>query len=340
FANGTPDVIDDCWGITSYDGKPDGVIVDVSKDAPLLFMRAFQAAGFHVGAHAKVCVGSPQLADSLLPFGIPVNTSECFENGVPQFGADCTITLRVPEGESGEGQYLKLYDSPSDDPADWTRLCSDQNAHISNTDLETQVARGAHTWCAVAPPGTPGNDCDASGAPVGYCVVSLTGNRAKPVMSGLQTRLLGEGECNDLYGPDFGTSADGIDEWWEALCAQGVGCGDELLSIEPGPTVTFVKRDCTAPRLVTVVLLDQFPAGGNCTGQHPCAIRGFAGFFIEGCHDDDGAFDPHCLTKKEGGPLSNTGHIFMTGTFINYVDIGGPGGPATPYGRMQLYLVE
>jgi hypothetical protein len=26
--------------------------------------------------------------------------------------------------------------------------------------------------------------------------------------------------------------------------------------------------------------------------------------------------------------------------FINYVDIGGPGGPATPYGRMQLYMVE
>ena len=357
FANDTPEVVDNCWGVTSYDGKPDGVIVDVSKDAPLLFMRAFQVAGFSIGAHAKVCVGSPQLADTFLPLGMPVLDSRCFDNGVPLFGQECNVALRPSAGNSGEAQYLRLYDDgdPNSNPADWSRLCSDSNANTSNQDLENQFARGAHTWCAVAP---PGSSCPPSSQPdVGYCMVSDAGNRAKWAMNGIQTRLASEGPCNSEYGPDFGTSGNGIDDWWEALCAEGVGCGTDLLNVQPGPDVTFVKRDCSSdgsalssPRVVNIILLDQFPAGGNCSGQNPCAISGFAGFFIEGCYDDANEngqrdagepFDAKCREKQNGGPLDiNNGHIYILGMFINYVDIGGPGGPATPYGRMQLYLVE
>ena len=355
FANGTPQVVKNCWGVDSYDKLPDGVIVDVSKDAPLLFMRAFQVAGFNIGAHAKVCVGSPQEADSFLPLGVPILDSRCFDKGVPLFGEECNIALRPAASNSGEAQYLRLYDTGTNDPATWSRLCSDSNANTSNQDLEKQFARGARTWCAVAP---AGSSCPPSSQPdVGYCMVSDTGNRAKWAMNGIQTRLGSEGPCNSQYGPDFGTSGNGIDDWWEALCAEDVGCGADLLNIEPGPDATFVKRDCSSdgsglasPRIVNIILLDQFPAGGNCSGQNPCAIRGFAGFFIEGCYDDANEngqrdagepFDAKCREKQNGGPLDiNNGHIYIVGMFINYVDIGGPGGPATPYGRMALYLVE
>ena len=348
FINNTPQVVYDCWGMTSYDGLPDGVIVDVSEEAPLLFMRAFKAAGFNIGGHAKVCLGTPQLADNFLPLGQPVNSSPCFDQSTnppsPLFGSTCDISLTPSSGQSGEAQWLKLFDNASDDPADWSRECSANNANISNQDFEAQFVRGARTWCSIA---LPGATCGPASVPseVGYCIDSDTGNRSKFAIQGLQTRLLSEGECNDLYGPGFGTSADGIDQWWEAFCVEGVGCGADLLSVVPGPGVTFVPRlDCHAARFVALVLLDEFASGG----QGPYPIRGFAGFFIEGCHDDDGVFNPYCRTKQDcrraGLPeddcLSNTGHIFMQGMFMQYVDIGGPGGPATPYGRMQIYLVE
>jgi hypothetical protein len=339
FVNDTPDVVSDCWGVPSFDGLPDGVIVDVSKEAPLLIMKAFGITPFNIGAHAKVCVGSPQEAKGMLPFGIPVNTSDCFSpGGVPLFGQRCEVSVRVPAGESGEAQYLKLYD-------DWSRLCSDTNARISQGDFIGQVARGARTWCRVA---TSSETCPDAPGPdeTGHCARSEPGNRADWTIEGLQCRVLGavsvstyctdipgEGECDALYG-----DGDGIDQWSEALYALGPDPNPP-----PGPHVTYVKRDCTAPRLVTVILLDDYLDPGN--PERP--IRGFAGFFIEGCRDDDGVFNPWCITENEekyypgrGPYLSNSGHLWVVGMFINYVDIGGPGGPATPYGRMQLYMVE
>lgn len=244
FANGTPTVLPNCWGVPSYDGLPDGVTVDVSKDAPLLFMRAFKVAGFNIGAHAKVCVGSPQTADMFLPLGIPILDSSCFRTDpltgqrVPLFGQECSVALKVSASNSGEGQYLKLYD-------DWSQPgCSEGANGINNNVITAQFDRGAHTWCAVA---LPGSSCPASGNPaVGYCIESDTGNRSKAAMQGLNARLGREGACNSLYGPDFGTSGNGIDDWWEALCAEGVGCGPALRSVTPGPNVTFVKRDCSS----------------------------------------------------------------------------------------------
>jgi len=72
LVNDTPKVLDDCWGTGygSFDGLPDGIEVDVSKESPRLFMKAFGVTPFQIGAHAKVCVGSPQEAESFLPFGV------------------------------------------------------------------------------------------------------------------------------------------------------------------------------------------------------------------------------------------------------------------------------
>jgi hypothetical protein len=343
FANGTPEVVSDCWGMPSFDGLPDGVIVDVSKEAPLLFMRAFGVTPFDIGAHAKVCVGSPQQAKGLLPFGVPAQASpNCFdEEGFPLFTGVCDISIRVPAGESGEAQYLRLYDSNSVDPADWSRECSAKHVGDDRDQYIQQIIRGARTWCAVAPPAA---DCPPAVQPeVGYCVDSLPGNRAGWLMDGMPARLTLEGQadppynCDALYDGDYpfelpGTTHDGIDQWWEAVQP---AAGYEWPP-EPTEDVTFVRRDCTAPRLVTLVLIKKYAE----QGQGPYPIIGFAGFFIKECYDDEGNTDIYCRDRQHDGPLSNQGHVYMKGYFMNYVDLGGPGGPATPYGRMQLYMVE
>jgi len=355
FANNTPKVVNNCWGVTSYDGKPDGVIIDVSKDAPLLFMRAFKIAGFNIGAHAKVCVGTPQLSDSVLPLGVPMNSSPCFQGNPPspKFGAQCPIAVRVPAGTSGQAQYIRLLQSPGEDPLGWSRDCSASNANISRADFVHQVSDGAHTWCTFAPPSAT---CPATNPAVGYCVYPETGNKADWAMEGIQARLAYEGQTSFPYNCDYqyatnpnwrsypnaapSTSQDHVDQWWEALEPEA----GAAWPAQPTKDVTFVKRDCVAPRLVTLILVDDFVQGNP-----PIPIRGFAGMFIEGCFEDlndSSTFDPGepfdglCRTKKEGGPLSNSGHIFINGTILNYVDMGGPGGQATPYGRMALYLVE
>jgi len=355
FANDTPEVVKNCWGMPSFDGKPDGVIVDVSGEAPLLFMRAFKIAGFNIGGHAKVCLGTPQLSDSVLPMGIPMNSSPCFQGNPPspRFGSQCPIAVRVPAGTSGQAQYIRLLQSPGEDPLAWSRDCSASNAKVSRADFVHQVSDGAHTWCAVAPPSAT---CPATGADVGYCAYPETGNKADWAMDGIQARLAYEGQTNAPYNCDYqyatnpnwrsypsaapGTSQDHVDQWWEALEPEA----GAAWPAQPTKDVTFVKRDCVAPRLVTLILVDDFV-----TGNPPIPIRGFAGMFIEGCFEDlnDSStfdagepFDGDCRTKKNGGPLSNNGHIFINGTILNYVDMGGPGGQATQYGRLQLYLVE
>ena len=55
FVNETPDVVSDCWGVPSFDDLPDGVIVDVSKEAPLLIMRAFGVTPFDIQNGIQDC---------------------------------------------------------------------------------------------------------------------------------------------------------------------------------------------------------------------------------------------------------------------------------------------
>ena len=349
FTNSTPQVITGCWDSEPFDGKPDGVMVDLSGEGASLFSTIWSLATPDVGAHAKVCIGSPPDATGMLPFGIPIETSPCFDaDGRPQFGEECDVEVRAPDGSSGETGTLRLFNDGSLD-------CSASNVGDTIKTFIDEVASGADTTCAIAPAGSDPAACQIYNSDgIGTCIWSSTGNKSKAMIEGLQARLALEGQttapynCDDLY-PDswFGGQYvnDSVDQWWEALTPVGV----DIHTIVPNPNVFFEKRDCTSPRVVTIILLDQFGE----KGQGPYLIRGFAAFFIQGCYDFDDktdtlvAFNQRCVTKNAkvpnitGEPLLNdTGHIFLQGMFINYVDIGRRGGALTEFGRVSLFLVE
>ena len=347
FANSTPQVITGCWGSEPFDGKPDGVMVDLSAKGASLFSTIWSLATPDVGAHAKVCIGSPPDATGMLPFGVPIDTSPCFDaDGRPKFGEECDVEVRAPDGSSGETGTLRLFNDGSLD-------CSASNVGDRIGTFIDETAFGADTTCAIAPAGSDPASCQIYNSDsIGTCIWSSTGNLARAMIEGLQTRLALEGQiaapynCDDLY-PDsfFGGERDSVDQWWEALAPVGV----DIHTIEPGPDVFFKKRDCTSPRVVTIVLLDQFEE----KGQGPYLIRGFASFFIQGCYDYDDktdtlvAFNQRCVTKNASVPnptgepeLNDTGHIFLQGMFINYVEIGRRGGALTEFGRVSLFLVE
>ena len=347
FTNSTPQVITGCWDSEPFDGKPDGVMVDLSGEGASLFSSIWGLATPDVGAHAKVCIGSPPDATGMLPFAIPIDTSPCFDDeGIPQFGAECDMEVRAPDGASGETGTLRLLNDGSTD-------CSDSSTGNVNPTFEEEITFGADTTCAIAPAGSDPNACQIYNLDgIGTCIWSLTGNRAKIMISGLQARLALEGQtaapynCDEIY-PDswFGGQYvnDSVDQWWEALTPIEV----DIHTVVPGPDVFFEKRDCKAPRVVTLVLLDQY----NAQGQGPYLIRGFAAFFIQGCYDKvtetEIEFNQRCVTKNASVPnptgepeLNDTGHIFLQGTFINYVDIGRRGGALTKFGRVSLFLVE
>ncbi len=348
FTNSTPQVITGCWDSEPFDGKPDGVMVDLSGEGVSLFSTIWSLTTPDVGAHAKVCIGSPPDATGMLPFGIPIDTSPCFDAGTPKFGEECAVEVRAPDGSSGETGTLRLFN-------DGSLECSASNVGDTTNTFIDEVAFGADTTCAIAPTGSDPAACQIYNSDsIGTCIWSSTGNRARSMIEGLQIRLALEGQtaapynCDYLY-PDgwFGGqyTNDSVDQWWEALAPVGV----DIHTIVPGPAVFFEKRDCTSPRVVTIILLDQFGE----RGQGPYLIRGFAAFFIQGCYDYDDrtdtlvAFNQRCVTRNASVPnptgepeLNDTGHIFLQGMFINYVDIGRRGGALTEFGRVSLFLVE
>ncbi len=158
FVNGTPEVIENCWGTPAFDGLPDGVTVQLSRQGAAMFTALWNQVAPQVGARATVCVGTPREATGVLPFAIqtsPEVNPGCFEhrviNGqtriVPLFGATCDITVRPPAGRSGETGALILVNDGSTE-------CS-KSGNIEDTQKTTfvsEVAYGANTTCAIADP--------------------------------------------------------------------------------------------------------------------------------------------------------------------------------------------
>ena len=58
----------------------------------------------------------------------------------------------------------------------------------------------------------------------------------------------------------------------------------------PSPATLFARRDCTSPRLVSLIILPNFDVQGN----SPQPIIAFASYFIKGCVDADGLFSSTC----------------------------------------------
>ena len=303
----------------------DSVTVNVRHRSQTFFSSIFGLdIAPDIGAHARACMGSPIEGEGLLPLGVQVTgpNTDCFAADaanptgpeLPQFGQFCQIAFAGADLASGEGGFLKLFN-------DGGATCSSANTGGGNT-LQDEIANGgAQTTCYVAPAGA---SCDQVpddwpyGDDVNYCVWPKTQTFNNPTQDAFTDLITGEGECD----AEFGSDANAYDDWLEVV--EPVN-GDP----NPSPDATFARRDCTSPRLVDLVIIEQFQESGNA----PRPILAFASFYIYSCIVDG---VPYRDCDVSGG---NIGQASLYGFFMNILNVGTIGA-YNGYGQRTIALWE
>ena len=293
----------------------DSVAIDVERnDNPLVFGEAFGLTAPNIGAHAKACVGSNLDFRGLRPWAIAQYHSECFEwddanligvkeNGefAPLFGQECIIRLESPSSQVGS---IRLGDDIGD-------LCNEVGGGAAK--YTENIIEGSDAVCSVGEP-----------------VDTEPGLNVGPTLKALATLLLTEGECDTKYGPTL-LSLNGIDDFPEALISSN---GPEPT---PSPDVSYSRRDCTSPRLVTIVIIDEF---SKAAGFDTAIMRGFAGFWIYGCEE----LDKNGVILEERPKCDFTGgagsSFQIIGVFINIQELEGNVRPLNPFGTRRIFLAE
>jgi hypothetical protein len=283
-----------------------------------LFTSIFGLGVPQIGAPAKACLGSIVTARGLLPVGVQVSgvASDCWADvnldGVedPVFGQECTLTFGASEQTSGEAGNLRLFN-------DGSFACSGTGTGGNRTYLDEISSGGADTECHVYQYfDDPSMSCDND---PGGCVYPLTGVGSVPETRALQDLMAGEGECNAKFGPGSVPQ----DEFLEVVSPAN---GDPT----PSSATLFVRRDCTSPRLVSLIILPNFDVQGNA----PQPIVAFASFFIKGCVNADGLFSSTC--NLPGGQ----GQIKLRGHFVNLLETAGGVGQISTWSPKRIILVE
>jgi hypothetical protein len=304
---------------------PDSVTINVRHKSRPFFSEIFGInVAPDIGAHARACMGSPIEGEGLLPLGVQVTgfQSDCFATDpadptgpeIPVFGQYCRLAFAGGDLTSGEGGFLKLFN-------DGSGACSNTNTGGGN-ELQNEIAAGgANTTCWVAPAGAT---CDAPPPTwpfpyVNYCVWPKTQTFNNPTQDSFTDLLTSEGECDQKYGTDANT----YDDWLEVVVAVN---GDP--TPDPG-TTTFARRDCTSPRLVNLIIIEQFDQQGN----EPRPILAFASFYIDSC-EIDGVQYRTC--DVSGGRI---GQASLYGFFMNILNLGTLG-QVNKYGQRTITLWE
>lgn len=322
---------DTCWNGHPDDDPDqiDSISADISRPGRLFFLSEL-GFSIDVGAHAKACVGSLREAEGLRPWSISILNSPCFDyNGavgdpveeadvtkyVPQYGEECVIRLESPSSQVGS---IRLGDDPGDP--------CDENGGGASKYVEN-IEEGSDAICEI-----------------GGMVDTEPGLQVGPTLTALENLLSGEGACDALYGELPVGPQDPFDELHESFTILGGG------PLTAGPDTLFVPRNCPGSpiwdddpstpdtvRFVTLVLIDEFDSP-NGFGTEP--IVAFAGFFIDRCDVTDGngvvtASYPGCDV-----PNGDQSNVQIVGTFIQYLQLGGPGGPLNPFGVRVYALVE
>jgi len=136
-----------------------------------------------------------------------------------------------------------------------------------------------------------------------------------------------EGECDGAFSPPTGPDVPGVDDFLEVVEAIN---GDST----PSPDTLFAKRDCDSPRLVSLVIVKQFGGQGN----PPMPIEAFAGFYIEGCTNEDGSqFSQKCRKTDFQGQI---GQFRLKGYFVDILVTSGDVGGISKWSPKQVVLVE
>jgi hypothetical protein len=307
-------IIGDC----DYPGGGNhSVSVDLNHESQTFFASIFGlSVAPDIGAHAKACAGAAQSAQGIVPIETDLSGA-CFTtvNGTP--------TPRIAQACPIE------YDSHGSNPRGILDLqaggdyCSDAR---SSGDIEDMILNGAPGICKISRTGT----CDPDKNGPWYDCVGVQPGNPTNVQRGFRDRIAREGACD--------TDGDGVEEW------------DEVLTLASGtagtPSAVYEPRDCDpntdgvqmSPRLITIIVLREYPDGSNNTGY---PIYAFAGMYVEGCNTDsssDATLDPKCnVSGAELAPAdAGAGYVEVapTGggthfTSLNMADCGN-GAKKTP----------
>jgi len=314
-----------CWNNHPQDDPDliDSITADISRGGKLFFLSEL-GYSIDVGAHAKACVGSLRESDGLRPWSISILNSPCFEpldpagdlndpyNYQPLYGQECVIRLESPSSQVGS---IRLGDAEGEP-------CSPPGGGAKS--YTNNIKNGSVATCEI-----------------GDIVDTEPGLQVGPTLAAMAALLSGEGACDAIFGPPQGTF-NTFDQLLESFSVPG--------GLIPSPDTVFVPRSCPGSplfdddpgtpdtvRFVTLVLIDEFDSP-NGFGSEP--IIGFAGFFIDRCDvlEKDGVTItsyPRCDVPK--GDQAN---VAIVGTFIQYLKLGGPGGPLNPFGTRIYALVE
>lgn len=303
----------------------DSVSVDAEHHSRALFASIFGLGAPQIGAHARACLGSIISAEGLLPVGVQVEgfDSDCWDDvdgdgfEDPLYGAECTLSFGGGDFTSGEGGALNLYN-------DGSLNCSGNNTGGGRTYRDELSSGGSDTTCYVLP---EGETCDTF--PSG-CVWPQTGNLVGQERQGYSDLISSEGACDALYGDN-----DGIDDFDEVVDVVAGGPG-------PSSTTVYSEKDCepnvadiqNSPRLVSLIIIDQFTAQGN----PPKPILAFAGFYIKQCENDN---DPPDVSEVcDFQAIGNPGHVIVRGRFVNFVVTNGMVGGISKWSPKRIILKE
>ena len=283
------------------DGRLNTVVLDVNHDSRAFFAEFFGLTAPDIGAHACARAGSLKTTSGLKPWAVPRLTSDCFMedadgNYVPIFGAECIFRINEPS------QVGSIRLGPDEGDA-----CSGPGSGGLNVYREN-IIEGSPAICEA------GEDY----------IDTEPGLQPNPTKLALQEMLSNEGECDALEVNQFKTTfMDGFDDFDESF--------DPTLGI-PGPSETFTAKACETPRLISLVIIDEFDG----TGFDSVPILGFASFFFEACEVLDGD-----VVIEVSRDCNFSGVSFqIKGFFMNYLTLEGKIGAFDEFGTKVIRLAE
>ena len=250
FPDGYETDPDYCHTATDTGGRLNAVVLDVEHDSRAFFAGIFGIGSPDIGAHACARAGSIRTTNGLMPWSVPMFTSDCFvwneETGKydPQFGQECIFRIDNPSQVGA----IRLGPDEGDE-------CSGPGSGGANVYREN-IREGSPAICEI-----------------GEMIDTEPGLEPQPTKQALADLLATEGACDALNS----ASPDGIDDFVESFAPE---------SFVSGPETTFSTRDCVTPRALTIVIVDEFDG----RGFDSVPIRGFAAFFLVACDvlDRDG----------------------------------------------------
>ena len=303
FPDGYETDPDYCHTATDTGGRLNAVVLDVEHDSRAFFAGILGLGSPDIGAHACARAGSLRSTSGLMPWAVPLFTSDCFDwnddgdgvketdEFVPLFGEECIFRIDNPSQVGS----IRLGPDEGDD-------CSGPGGAGANIYREN-IREGSPAICEID-----------------GMIDTEPGLQPNPTKQALADLLATEGECDALNS----AAPDGIDDFEESFAPNS-----DII----GPDTTFVTKDCETPRGLSIVIVDEFDG----LGFDSVPIRGFAGFFLVACDvlDNDGNVIEISRKCDFAGPSFQ-----IRGFFMSIVLLEGEIGAFNQFGTTVIRLAE